>query len=220
MKIVAVEGPIASGKSTVLDAISKKFPNAAVVHEPVELWENFLYNGVSWQPLRAFYDNPAGGLFRMQLLVLSSMARQIYQGYRDALQAGAEVLIYERTLASSIYIFAKHFQQTGEMSVEDFTMLQYFADIFLLFHPHCFNKFSTIFYLDLDPQQSQHRMQKRGRESERNVKIQYLESLAKRYTDWAYKERFAPLSPDDLVYLDARHDPELIADGIMKMVLS
>ena len=39
--IVIIEGNISSGKTTLLDYLEVKLPNAFIVQEPVSIWQNY-----------------------------------------------------------------------------------------------------------------------------------------------------------------------------------
>lgn len=88
-RIVFVEGAIASGKSTVLDACSQ-LSDVVVVRENLEAWRKLGYPS-------AFYKDPAANAWYFQSVVLSTQQHDLVR----ALQSSAKTVVVERSVVSN-----------------------------------------------------------------------------------------------------------------------
>lgn len=70
-KVVIIDGIIASGKSYTLDLLDGK--RICKLKEPVDLYTNFSWNGLTFNPLNEYYTNPALNGVGLQLHVIDSL---------------------------------------------------------------------------------------------------------------------------------------------------
>ena len=105
-KIISIEGPIAAGKSTLLQQLSCKFPpNTRVLFEPVVDFCSYK----DFNPLQLTYENPKENAPMCQMHIISCLERL----YRQ--QAPAELWVTERSLFSPL-IFTGALEAAGFLS--------------------------------------------------------------------------------------------------------
>merc|ERR1719187_2492083 len=112
--MIAVEGNIASGKSTFLDLLAER-PEVAVFPEPVDRWTN-----VGGQNLfRSMMENGKRWMAAFQLFSSLTRTEMAYK----AAEAGARISIMERSLFSERYCFVQMMAETGSLTKGEFSIL-------------------------------------------------------------------------------------------------
>ena len=116
-RYISIEGGISAGKSTILkdldDLLEKFYPGEAeIVPEPLNLWTN--YRG--YNMLGLYYSNPAESCFQFQSVVIQTLAKS----QKDKITLS---VITERSLDSSINIFARRALNKGHLSNCEFQIL-------------------------------------------------------------------------------------------------
>jgi len=108
-RIVFLEGAIASGKSTVLDACCE-LENTVVVRENLEAWRELGYPA-------AFYDDPVKHAWYFQSAVLSTQQRDLVR----ALQSNAKTVVVERSVVSN-KMFADILYESKQISALEYSI--------------------------------------------------------------------------------------------------
>jgi deoxyadenosine/deoxycytidine kinase len=166
MVVIAISGNIASGKSTLMKLLEEL--GYLVYYEDVE----------KWTYLKGFYDNPHIAVL-LQLQILQSRFQQMKAAKINEKPTGEhDVIFIERSTLDSLYVFAKNALAHGNMSEIDYQLLEGFTKDFGVFPDH------TI-YLELDAEKAFERKQKRDREAEGNLKVDYMEQIDDCYREFA-----------------------------------
>lgn len=161
---IAIAGNIGSGKTTLARLLAKHYgwiPN---------------YEDVEDNPyLNDFYDDMQRWAFNLQIFFLNSRFSQIIE-----IKKMDETVIQDRTIYEDAYIFAPNLHSMGLMSTRDFE--NYFS---------LFNLMSSLIeppdlllYLRASVPTLVNQIQKRGREYENSIRIDYLKRLNERYEAW------------------------------------
>lgn len=162
-KFFVVSGIIGAGKTTLTTQLGEKL-NLEKVYEPVK--EN--------PYLAKFYEDPAKYGFAMQMFLLNRRFRahkHIVWGQKDIIQDRS---IYEDP------IFAKMLSEDNLIEPLDFeTYTETFANMI-----NFLRRPDLVIYLDCEAKTAHERIQKRGRECEKGISVEYLESLKKGYESW------------------------------------
>jgi deoxyadenosine/deoxycytidine kinase len=161
---IAIAGNIGSGKTTLAGLLSKHYG-----------WEAH-YEDVDDNPyLNDFYDDMQRWSFNLQIFFLNSRFSQIIE-----IKNMDKTVIQDRTIYEDAYIFAPNLHAMGLMSTRDFE--NYFS---------LFNLMSTLIeppdlllYLRASVPTLVNQIQKRGREYENSIRIDYLKRLNERYEAW------------------------------------
>ncbi len=170
---VAIAGNIGVGKSTLTSLMSTKLG-----------WEPYL-EAVSENPYLAdFYqDMPRWG-FHSQVYFLLRRLRQHHQ----SLQSEGSV-IQDRSVYEDAEIFARNLYLQGNISYRDWeTYSDLYKTLSLLLTPP-----DLVVYLKASTPTLLRRIAQRGREYERSISGEYLESLNRLYDEWATDFSLCPV---------------------------
>jgi deoxyadenosine/deoxycytidine kinase len=158
--IYSIIGNIGSGKSTILESLKDR--NYIIFQEPLNEW--FL--------IHKFYENLEKYTFPFQYQILLSY----YKQYEEILMLDKNIKIFtETTPYTSKHVFLEALKET--------------TNCWKPHHEKCFNEFyeqfdyktDILFYLDLSPEKCIKRIMKRSRNCEKNISIEYIRLLDKKY---------------------------------------
>lgn len=189
---LCIEGNIAVGKSTFVKLLTKTHPEWQVATEPIATWQNVQAAGTQKDStsrrlgnlLDMMYQEPARWSYTFQTLsFMSRLKVQLEPTPGRLLQADTSVRVFERSVYSDRYIFAKNLFENGSLSDVEWHiyqdwhsfLLQEFEDRLLL---HGF------IYLQASPQVCMERLCQRGREEEKGIELAYLKQLHGQHEDW------------------------------------
>jgi deoxyadenosine/deoxycytidine kinase len=191
--LIAVEGPIGVGKTTLVQQLAKKL-NARTVLEEIEA-----------NPfVREFYFDPKRTAFQTQMFFLLSR-------YQQQLDLKQEELFSRRTICDYIFdkdrIFAYLTLNTAELALYD--------RIYGLLNPRVPLP-DLVVYLQARPQVLLDRIRSRNRDWERPITLEYLERVSTAYNDYFFRYDKTPLlvintSEIDIVEREAHLDDVISA---------
>ena len=162
---ISIAGNIGSGKTTLTELLAKHYGWKAQ-YEDVD--ENNPY-------LNDFYEDMQRWSFNIQIYFLHSRFKRII----DIQKSGLNV-IQDRTIYEDAYIFAPNLHLMGLMKTRDFeNYMQIFNLINSLITPP-----DLLIYLRASVPTLVKQIQKRGREYEKNIRLDYLQRLNERYEAW------------------------------------
>jgi deoxyadenosine/deoxycytidine kinase len=169
-KHIAIAGNIGAGKTTLTEMLSKHYkwiPQFEDVdHNP------YLYD---------FYDDMPRWSFNLQIYFLNRRLNQLLE-----ISSGTETVIQDRTIYEDANIFAPNLHEMGLMSKRDFdNYYQFFESLKQMVKPP-----DLLIYLKASVPTLVGQIQKRGREYEENIRIDYLKKLNEYYNKWidSYQE--------------------------------
>ena len=164
LKHIAVAGNIGSGKTTLAEKLSKHYG-----------WLP-LYESVDHNPyLRDFYSDMTRWAFHLQIYFLNSRFNQVRQ-----IRQSEKTIIQDRTIYEDAYIFAANLHRSGHISERDY---QSYLDIFKSMTSFV-EAPDLLIYLKADIPKLVYQIQKRNRDFEYNIKLEYLRSLNEHYENW------------------------------------
>jgi deoxycitidine kinase len=185
---IAVEGNIATGKSSFIDLLDHAKQEWAVVPEPVAKWTNVStscdqHDLTSSQQhggnlLKLFYDDINRWAYTFQSYVLFSRLRtQQKPPPPSIMQRRNPVLFYERSWHLDRDIFARNCYENGAMTDTEWNVYQECSDYLVKVISSDSYKLDGLVYLRASPEVCYERMQKRARPEEKCVSLEYLTSL-------------------------------------------
>jgi len=194
---IAVVGNIGAGKTTLTELLAKNYK-----------WEA-MYEAVDNNPyLEDFYSDMKRWSFNLQIYFLNSRFQQI----RD-IQAGAEDIIQDRTIYEDAYIFAENLHEMGLMTSRDYGNYQaIFDNITAYIKPP-----DLLIYLKASVPTLVENIQRRGREYEASIRLDYLQKLNEKYDKWikGYDSgKLLILDKDKLDFANKPDDLSFIIDSI------
>jgi deoxyadenosine/deoxycytidine kinase len=169
-KHLAVAGNIGAGKTTLTEMLSKHY-------RWIPQFEDVDHNPY----LTDFYDDMPRWSFNLQIYFLHGRLNQILD-----IQRGTETIIQDRTIYEDANIFAPNLHEMGLMSKRDFdNYYGFFSTIKTMVQPP-----DLLIYLKASVPTLVSQIQKRGREYEENIRLDYLKKLNEYYNKWVegYKE--------------------------------
>lgn len=186
---IAVVGNIGAGKTTLTELLAKHLK-----YEPqYEHVENNPY-------LEDFYGDMKRWSFNLQIFFLNSRFRHIVE-----LQKRGTPMIQDRTIYEDAYIFAENLFDMGLMSARDF---ENYSNIFQSII-HYIKPPDLLIYLRASVPTLVNNIQKRGRDYESGIRLDYLSKLNDKYEKWIgnYKEgKLMILDKDNLDFANTPED--------------
>ncbi|HOK60784.1 deoxynucleoside kinase [Tenuifilum osseticum] len=194
---IAIAGNIGSGKTTLTGLLAKHYK-----------WKP-QYEDVDENPyLNDFYEDMQRWSFNLQIYFLNSRFSQIVEIHRS----GHDV-IQDRTIYEDAHIFAPNLHDMGLMSTRDFNnYLSLFNLMTSLVKPP-----DLLIYLRATVPTLVRQIQKRGRDYEKNIRLDYLQRLNERYEAWieGYKlGKLLIIDVDNLNFPDRPEDLRFIINKI------
>lgn len=170
---IAVAGNIGAGKTTLTEMLARHFK-----------WEP-QYEDVENNPyLYDFYEDMPRWSFNLQIYFLNTRLRQLLD-----IQRGEHPVIQDRTIYEDAQIFAPNLHEMGLMSSRDFdNYTQFFQTLRTMIQPP-----DLMIYLSASVPTLVDNIQKRGREYEENIRLDYLKRLNDFYNQWVDQYREGPL---------------------------
>ena len=164
---IAVAGNIGSGKKTLTRLLSKHFG-----------WKPH-YEEVDNNPyLESFYEDMKRWSFNLQVYFLNSRFRQVL----DIRNSGQDI-IQDRTIYEDAYIFAANLYDMGLMETRDYENYRSLFELMSSF----LEAPDLLIYLRASVPTLVRQIQKRNRDYEQSIRLDYLNALNRRYEDWISK---------------------------------
>lgn len=161
---IAIAGNIGSGKTTLTALLAKHFK-----------WEPH-FESVDNNPyLHSFYDDMMRWSFNLQIYFLNNRFRQIIK-----IRESGEKVIQDRTIYEDAHIFAPNLHEMNLITTRDFDNYRSLFDLMAGF----IQPPDLLIYLRATVPTLVRQIQKRGRDYEESIRLDYLKSLNERYEQW------------------------------------
>ena len=161
---IAIAGNIGSGKTTLTKMLAAHYG-----------WTP-RFESVDYNPYLAdFYEDMERWSFNLQIYFLNKRFKDVVE-----ISKCKEVIIQDRTIYEDARIFAPNLHGMGLMSTRDF---ENYSDLFDLMMS-LVAKPDLLIYLKSSIPNLVAQIQKRGRENEKGIRIDYLTGLNERYENW------------------------------------
>ena len=193
---IAIAGNIGSGKTTLTKMLAAHYG-----------WTP-KFESVDFNPYLAdFYEDMERWSFNLQIYFLNKRFQDVVE-----ISKHKEVIIQDRTIYEDARIFAPNLHAMGLMSTRDF---ENYSDLFDLMMS-LVNPPDLMIYLRSSIPNLIAQIQKRGREYERSIRIDYISGLNQRYEDWIkdYKHRLLIIDVDNIKFEGSPEDFQYITDKI------
>ncbi|HRW95566.1 MAG TPA: deoxynucleoside kinase [Bacteroidales bacterium] len=193
---IAVAGNIGSGKTTLTRLLSKHYGWVPKYEEVVD------------NPyLTDFYEDMHRWSFNLQIFFLNRRLSGIVE-----IQKTGQTVIQDRTIYEDACIFATNLHAMGLMSTRDFDNYIRLYQLMISLIPAP----DLIIYLRASVSTLVKRIQKRGREYENSIRLDYLTGLNERYESWIteYEGPKLILEVDNLQVEDSPEDFSVVIDKI------
>jgi deoxyadenosine/deoxycytidine kinase len=189
VKHIAIAGNIGSGKTTLTRLLSKNYR-----------WEAHYEDADDNPYLNDFYSDMQRWSFNLQIHFLNSRFRQVMEIRRKN-----KPVVQDRTIYEDAYIFAPNLHAMGLMTTRDFNnYLTLFELMSSFIQPP-----DLLIYLRGTVPALVNQIQKRGRDFENAIRIDYLTRLNERYEAWITSYDLGKMlivDIDDINFADNRED--------------
>ncbi len=197
LKHIAISGNIGSGKTTLAEKLAKHYG-----------WTP-LFESVDKNPyLKDFYQDMTRWAFHLQIYFLNSRFRQV-----NEIRASGKTTIQDRTIYEDAYIFASNLHKSGNISDRDYqSYLDIFNSMIGFVQPP-----DLLIYLRSDIPKLVRQIQKRGREYEYAMRLDYLKNLNEHYENWisGYSQgKLLIVNVNDLDFVERIEDFSFIVNRI------
>ncbi len=197
IKHVAIAGNIGSGKTTLTQQLSKHYGWLPQFEDV----ENNPY-------LNDFYEDMPRWSFNLQVYFLNKRFKQIVE-----IQNGEEIVIQDRTIHEDAHIFAPNLHAMGLMSSRDFENYRsLFETVSGLIKPP-----DLLIYLKASVPTLVNQIQRRGREYEDNLRLDYLRRLNEYYEKWITSYTDGKLLVIDVDKVNFADDKNALGEVIRKI---
>ena len=194
---IAVAGNIGSGKSTLTRMLARHYG-----------WEP-RYESVDENPyLEDYYRDIHRWSFNLEVYFLKERFRDLL-----AIANADRDIIQDRTIYEGVYVFMANNKAMGNLSQRDYeTYMELFAQMMSMVRVP-----DLMIYLRASVPHLVGNIQKRGREYEQTIQLEYLQNLNRRYDDFIqnnYPGRVMTIEKDQLDFLNNPKDFAGIVDRI------
>jgi deoxyadenosine/deoxycytidine kinase len=163
-KHIAIAGNIGAGKTTLTQMLCKHY-------KWIPQFEDVDNNPY----LNDFYEEMPRWSFNLQVYFLNSRLKQLLE-----IKEGTETVIQDRTIYEDAHIFAPNLHDMGLMTKRDYdNYFTFFQTLKRMVSPP-----DLLIYLKASVPTLVAQIQKRGREYEENIRLDYLKKLNEYYTKW------------------------------------
>ena len=193
---IGIAGNIGSGKTTLTRLLAEHYG-----------WTP-QYESVTYNPyLEDYYKDIPRWSYNLETYFLAMR-------FKDVLEIGRSegVVIQDRTILEGVHIFVRNNLEMGNLSQRDY-------DTYMLLFEMMMSMVKLpdlLIYLRAGVPHLVSQIQKRGRDYEQSMSLEYLEGLNRKYEDWiaSYKGRLLVIDADNLDFENRAEDFSLITDRI------
>jgi deoxyadenosine/deoxycytidine kinase len=193
---LGIAGNIGAGKTCLTRELNKRTG-----------WQAYYEPVIDNPYLDDFYKDMNRWSFHLQIFFLSKR----FQAQKKMLESGAS-FIQDRTIYEDAEVFARTLNRLGHMCDRDYTNYKALFDTMLEF----IRPPDLIIYLRAEPRSLLERIKHRGRESEKSITLDYLQTLDDAYEEWLQRARgmtkLQEVDTDAVNFIEHAHRIDEIVD--------
>jgi len=197
-RLVVVAGNIGAGKTSLTERIGGR----------LGWWTGF--ESVANNPyLSDFYSDMRAWSFHLQIFFLGHRVEQYWDALNDSRSA-----ILDRSIYEDAYIFARALHHMGNLSERDYLAYRRLFELVVNSLP----KPGLLIYLKASVEELMARIQRRARNIETGITVEYLSLLDSFYDDWLSSFDLCPvltIQTDNLDFVNQPQALELVTQRIL-----
>ena len=193
---IGIAGNIGSGKTTLTTLLARHYG-----------WTP-KFESVTYNPYLAdYYADIKRWSFALEMYFLQQRLHDVLE-----IAKSKEVIIQDRTLMEGVNIFVANNYAQGNLTERDYNTYMDTYNVMM----EVVKEPDLMIYLRSGIEHLVYQIQKRGRDYEQSISIDYLSGLNERYEKWigTYKGRLITIDADNLDFLNREEDFALITDKI------
>ncbi len=185
---IAIAGNIGSGKTTLTSLLAKHYK-----------WTPQYEDADDNPYLNDFYEDMQRWSFNLQVYFLNSRFAQVLD-----IRKGKQKVVQDRTIYEDAYIFAPNLHAMGLMTTRDYD--NYFTLFKLM--DSLVKAPDLVIYLRASVPTLVKQIQKRGRDYENSIRLDYLKRLNERYEAWVstYEGKLLVVDIDEINFSENKED--------------
>lgn len=191
---IAVAGNIGSGKTTLVNMLSKHYG-----------WKPQFEAVVSNPYLDDYYKDIKRWSFNMEVFFLKERFRNLLE-----ISQSSDTIIQDRSIYEGVYVFMANNFRMGNLDERDYTtymeLFEQMTDV--VKYP------DLMIYLRSSVSHLVKNIQKRGRDYEQQIPLEYLENLNELYEEFIYKNYGGKVMTIDVNNIDYEHQPRQFGEII------
>lgn len=194
---IAIAGNIGCGKTTLTNMLARHYG-----------WEA-RFEAVTDNPyLEDYYKDIRRWSFALEVFFLKERFRDLLR-----INEAQHTIIQDRSIFEGVYVFTANNKAMGNLTERDFeTYMELFEQMMSMVKLP-----ELMIYLRASVPHLVANIQKRGREYEQTIQLEYLQNLNERYEDFIFKRYKGRLLVVDVDQLDFEHEPKHFASIIDKI---
>ena len=193
---IGIAGNIGSGKTTLTTLLARHYG-----------WTP-KFESVTYNPYLAdYYADIKRWSFALEMYFLQVRLHDVME-----ISKSKDVIIQDRTLLEGVNIFVANNYAQGNLTERDYNTYMDTYNVMM----EVVKQPDLMIYLRSSIEHLVSNIQKRGRDYEQTISIEYLSGLNQRYEEWIgnYKGRLIEIDADNLDFLNRPEDFALITDRI------
>ena len=194
---IAIAGNIGCGKTTLTNMLARHYG-----------WEA-RFEAVTENPyLEDYYKDIPRWSFALEVFFLKERFRDLLR-----INEAKHTIIQDRSIFEGVYVFTANNKAMGNLRDRDFdTYMELFEQMM-----HMVRLPELMIYLRASVPHLVANIQKRGRDYEQTIQLEYLQNLNERYEDFVFKRYKGRLLVIDVDNMDFEHEPKQFASIIDKI---
>lgn len=194
---IAIAGNIGCGKTTLTNMLARHYG-----------WEA-RFEAVTENPyLEDYYKDIPRWSFALEVFFLKERFRDLLR-----INEAKHTIIQDRSIFEGVYVFTANNKAMGNLSDRDFdTYMELFEQMM-----HMVRLPELMIYLRASVPHLVVNIQKRGRDYEQTIQLEYLQNLNERYEDFVFNRYKGRLLVIDVDNMDFEHEPKQFASIIDKI---
>ena len=193
---IGIAGNIGCGKTTLTRMLAEHYG-----------WTP-KYEAVTYNPyLEDYYKDIERWSFNLETYFLAQRFQDLVE-----ISKSEDVIVQDRTILEGVHIFVANNKAMGNLSDRDFDTYMHLFRLMM----SMVKQPDLLIYLKSSVPHLVSQIQKRGRDYEKSISIEYLNNLNERYDEWIgnYEGQVLVIEADDLDFENRPEDFALITDRI------